>query len=725
MARIVLANVAQDDIVAGRLEHALVESGHEVVGRSHQPADASWALSFAREILQSDCVVGLVSPAATESARMMTVMSLAERRQRCISVVVGPGEPPRHWTTAHCVDLRDWSAKRGSKSFKQLLQLIKAFADPNAPSTAEAAVTTAAPVSTAMREAANGARAVKPNGRGRNGSRPAPPASDPGAHADHADVHDDGAPARINGSSAIENGFVQTYPHGPLALAEPALAEDRPAKLTVEEIAHELLAVIDPPFPDPVEQPARPATPPKAKKTSRAWGQTSEADDSTAPTSSQKSPKLMAGVIMTLAVALFAGLLAYAWRDHREQITAWESADRAWLSAQSKNTVLGYTQFLETYPASAHSDSAEAALAVLRRMGFETPTLMDEMTRAGAGARRVLRVRLAVNLHRRGAQAAAATLADGDDAANETAQSTALAAWRATARSVALLATGDVERTRAAAIEARALWTRTHALRDDEAFAAAEALGGKQAYENYQAAFPNGRHADKARARMAPKPPPSAPPSARVAHAPTARAAPPGALHPQVAEAAARARDAADAAAQAAKDALASSQQAKRNAALARNGQAGYGVVALDAGTYAGPLVNGRPSGQGVLTLTATDGPNDGEYYAGAFVSGVQSGLGIYAAAASGGADVIIYAGEWTAGDMTGRGVMNLGDGVTVSGSFLGGRVVSNAVAVNPGGRYEGEWFDNVVSGYGVLWDKEGKVQQAGFWRDYELIESL
>lgn len=453
-------------------------------------------------------------------------------------------------------------------------------------------------------------------------------------------------------------------------------------------------------------------------------------------TVADEKKKRAAGLgMMPMAIVIVVGSIlalysfSIAWNNKQSTLQREANAAAAWAEAQRRNTQAAYEAFIADYPDNHRNAGARAALSALARAD------------AGATRRSVVlsayaAVKPKLTTARSLADRVLVTLVFPTAGEAALAQGIVFSPYAT-----------DLDRresdpqSNATVIEDRVftrdggIWDaagrtmkKVHAALDDAAFAAAENATGTSAYGDYLAAFPNGRHRDDARSKTvkAALPTHDSEPN-RITVDRTAKLSEPFAaarLHPDVAAAVQRARDAADTAGRAAEAALSASQRAKQSAARAHAGVMGYGEIELQNGdVYSGEMVDGRPQGYGV-SQSAPSNSGVLEYYAGAHDNGLSQGLGVYAVEEAG-RESIVYAGEWSRGTISGRGVMNLGGGVTVTGEFLDGRTAGVAIAESPEGRYEGEWRDDNVDGLGVLWNLNGEVQLSGRWREYQLTQPL
>lgn len=93
------------------------------------------------------------------------------------------------------------------------------------------------------------------------------------------------------------------------------------------------------------------------------------------------------------------------------------------------------------------------------------------------------------------------------------------------------------------------------------------------------------------------------------------------------------------------------------------------------------------------------------------------------------GSDGDTYEGEDGAiGDIT-RAVQTFPSGDTYAGAYVRGTpdaFSGNGVYRFANGQtYEGEWANSQYNGFGVLWDAQGRVMQAGIWRNNQLERAL
>lgn len=118
--------------------------------------------------------------------------------------------------------------------------------------------------------------------------------------------------------------------------------------------------------------------------------------------------------------------------------------------------------------------------------------------------------------------------------------------------------------------------------------------------------------------------------------------------------------------------------------------------------TWTGPCIDGRASGEGVLTWTSVRlGQRKVETYAGARQDGREHGRGVYT-----GADGSRYDGDWRLGVKHGHGIWTSPEGNVFVGEYREGLRHGHGVyTLANGSRYEGAWRDGRQHGHGVaIW---------------------
>jgi hypothetical protein len=201
-------------------------------------------------------------------------------------------------------------------------------------------------------------------------------------------------------------------------------------------------------------------------------------------------------------------------------------------------------------------------------------------------------------------------------------------------------------------------------------------------------------------------------------------------LHPAVRAAAESARDAERRANDMAARARAEAQRAEDAARRGERGEAGFRayeyMVDNEPVRYAGGWTSNTRNGYGVLTGRGTTFA--GDRYVGAWSGGEYSGLGVYYFAQNPGntSNALRYEGEYAGSDRNGVGVHYWRSGARYGGGWRSHNMSGPGVYRFPDGfRFEGEFGNDKYNGYGVLWDDQGRVSQAGIWTDNRLVTPL
>lgn len=122
---------------------------------------------------------------------------------------------------------------------------------------------------------------------------------------------------------------------------------------------------------------------------------------------------------------------------------------------------------------------------------------------------------------------------------------------------------------------------------------------------------------------------------------------------------------------------------------------------------YSGELIAGQANGRGVLIFA------NGDRYDGEWREGELDGRGTVTLS-----NGDTYSGDWVAGRRTGHGVyLHRGDDAFVyDGGFVDGKRFGHGVLRWRGASYDGEWRDDLPTGFGVLTNADGKTF-AGMWK--------
>lgn len=183
----------------------------------------------------------------------------------------------------------------------------------------------------------------------------------------------------------------------------------------------------------------------------------------------------------------------------------------------------------------------------------------------------------------------------------------------------------------------------------------------------------------------------------------------------------ARAREAdANRAAERARDAAMLGDDA---AERARRGERGYTISNGDADRYSG-IATGNGSG----TLIFTDPNFVGDRYRGDFVNNGYNGYGVYhwGENPNNGPAQLRFEGQFANDAASGVGVRYYRNGETRSGEVVEWRTNGYVVQrLANGWRYEGQMAAGARQGYGVEWDPEGRVANAGVWQNNELVTRM
>jgi putative phage-type endonuclease len=125
--------------------------------------------------------------------------------------------------------------------------------------------------------------------------------------------------------------------------------------------------------------------------------------------------------------------------------------------------------------------------------------------------------------------------------------------------------------------------------------------------------------------------------------------------------------------------------------------KSGYGKTRFISGdTYYGQWLNNKMHGKGFYQYSC------GDVYEGEFKNNLKSGHGSFRS------DLYIYQGEYENGKRTGKGIlMVLKDSVLTSNMLL--------VRVLQGDKYDGEWLENIMHGYGIMHYSDGSLYKGEF----------
>ncbi len=131
----------------------------------------------------------------------------------------------------------------------------------------------------------------------------------------------------------------------------------------------------------------------------------------------------------------------------------------------------------------------------------------------------------------------------------------------------------------------------------------------------------------------------------------------------------------------------------------------------IDIGLYTGPLLRGKPEGDGRLACY------NGDSYEGQWKAGLFHGKGRYVFA-----DGNIYDGEWESGKRTGYGVFTWPAGDRYEGQFANGkRHGQGTYWFSNGNVFTGAWENGKRNGPGKLTYADGSVQ-TGRWQNSEYV---
>lgn len=280
-------------------------------------------------------------------------------------------------------------------------------------------------------------------------------------------------------------------------------------------------------------------------------------------------------------------------------------------------------------------------------------------------------------------------------------------------------AVAEAERREATAIQAvaDAASAQAAAQADAKAWATAVSTNSPAAYDFYLQTFPAGAFVEQAKEAQA-----------RLTSVnQVARGAPFAleSLHPTVATAVAAAREAAREAAAQQTQAERAANMATAAAAQARNGARGYGKLRMkDRDTYEGEVSGGKAEGLGVYVQG--DAPFTGDRFQGQLVGGAWNGVGVYEAANPGVQRPARYGGEFTAGRLSGAGVIMRPDGVRQAGAVVDGALNGHGVETRAdGSRLEGEFRNGAPEGFCALWSADGALIEAGRYEAGALVQPL
>ena len=170
----------------------------------------------------------------------------------------------------------------------------------------------------------------------------------------------------------------------------------------------------------------------------------------------------------------------------------------------------------------------------------------------------------------------------------------------------------------------------------------------------------------------------------------------------------------------------------KYEGSFARGRQNGRGkLTQIDGDTYDGEWKDGRTNGQG------TRYHNNGDKYIGNHLNNLRNGKGYYLFA-----NGDSYEGNWVNGIASGRGILRFKNGEVYDGEFKNNNMFGKGTftkkngevlvgefingLINGKGKYEnalgekyiGEFLSGKKHGFGKLYNKEGKLIQAGNWKN-------
>lgn len=232
---------------------------------------------------------------------------------------------------------------------------------------------------------------------------------------------------------------------------------------------------------------------------------------------------------------------------------------------------------------------------------------------------------------------------------------------------------------------------------------------------------------------MAQKQPPAAQPPAAQPPAQPPQLAPDAysveRLHPEVRRGVTRARENEARAINAAEAAREAAPHAERAAERARAGQGGHLRIVQNEFLFETEVSNGLRNGYGVSVDQSRD--YYGDRYTGTWSNNQFSGVGVlvFGQNPNNRSGVLRYEGEYGTDRRNGAGILYFRDGARYAGIYLDNRRAEAGVFYMPNGtRYEGEYDGGPTdrpNGFGVLWGADGRVLEAGQWRDGVLVNPL
>jgi len=158
----------------------------------------------------------------------------------------------------------------------------------------------------------------------------------------------------------------------------------------------------------------------------------------------------------------------------------------------------------------------------------------------------------------------------------------------------------------------------------------------------------------------------------------------------------------------------------------ARRGERGYYVSNGEADVYLGGWRNDAGNGQGVLIFM--DSNFSGDRYRGDFANNAYNGYGVYhwGENPNNQPNQLRFEGQFVNDAASGVGIRTYRNGETRAGDVFEWRTNGYVVQRNADGwRYEGQMASGARHGYGVEWDPNGAVANAGVWQNNELITPM
>jgi hypothetical protein len=126
-----------------------------------------------------------------------------------------------------------------------------------------------------------------------------------------------------------------------------------------------------------------------------------------------------------------------------------------------------------------------------------------------------------------------------------------------------------------------------------------------------------------------------------------------------------------------------------------------------DGSSYEGDFKDNFFHGQGTQTFA------DGITHTGVYVNGLRHGIGTITWS-----DGSYYSGNWVSGNRTGKGTYVWSDGLRFEGIWQDGKRINGKLFYPNGNLYEGEFKNDVISGYGTFTWKDGSVYE-GEWANW------